>query len=43
MESINVIIDDEEVGSSSKGEKTLSFPEKLPIPVADIVKHSSST
>jgi len=26
MESINVVIDDEEVGSPSKGEKTQSFP-----------------
>jgi hypothetical protein len=26
MESINVVIDDDEVGSPSKGEKTQSFP-----------------
>jgi len=43
MESINVVIDDEEVGSPSKGEKTLSFQEELPTPSTDMVKPSSST
>jgi hypothetical protein len=43
MESIYVIIDDEEVWSPSNGEKTLSLPKKLPTPAADIVKPSSST
>jgi hypothetical protein len=43
MESINVVIDDEEVGSPSKGEKTQSFPKELPTPSADMVKPSSST
>jgi hypothetical protein len=43
MESINVVIDDEGVGSPSKGEKTQSFLEELPIPSADMVKPSTST
>jgi hypothetical protein len=43
MESINVVIDDEEVGSPSKGEKTQSFPKELSTPLADMVKPSSST
>lgn len=43
MESINVVIDDQEVGSPSKGEKTQSFPEELPTPLADMVKPFSST
>jgi hypothetical protein len=43
MESINVVIDDEKVGSPSKGEKTQSFLKELPTPSADMVKPSSST
>jgi hypothetical protein len=43
MESINVVIDDVEVGSPSKGEKTMSFPKELPTPSANMVKPSSST
>lgn len=43
MESINVIIDDEEVRSPNNSEKTLSFLEELHSPIADIVKPSSST
>jgi hypothetical protein len=43
MESLNVVIDDEEVGSPSKGEKILSFLEELPTPTADMMKPSSST
>jgi len=43
MESINVVIDDEVVGSPSKGEKTFSSPKELPTPLADMVKPSSST
>jgi hypothetical protein len=43
MESINVVIDDEEVGAFSKGEEIQSIPEKLPTPSADMVKPSSST
>jgi hypothetical protein len=37
-----VAIEDEEVGSPTKGEKTLFFLEKLPTPI-DMVKPSSST
>jgi hypothetical protein len=43
MESINVVIDDEEVVSPSKAEKTQSFSEELPTPSTDMVKPSSST
>jgi hypothetical protein len=43
MESINVVIDDEEIGSPSKGKITLSFPKELPTSSADMVKPSSST
>jgi hypothetical protein len=43
MESINVVIDDAEVGSLSKGERTLSFLEELPTPLVNMVKPSSST
>jgi len=43
MKSINVVIDDEEVESPSKGEKTQSFPDELPAPSVDMVKPSSST
>jgi hypothetical protein len=38
MESINVVIDDEEVGSLSKGEKPLSSPIESANPSADPVK-----
>jgi hypothetical protein len=38
MESINVIIDNEEVGSPSKGEETQPILEELPTPPADMVK-----
>jgi hypothetical protein len=43
MESINVVIDDEEIEASSKGEEIQPIPEELPTPSADIVKPSSST
>jgi hypothetical protein len=43
MESINVVIDDEEVKASSKGEAIQPIPEELPTPSADMVKPSSST
>jgi hypothetical protein len=43
MELINVVIDDEEVGASSKGEEIQSIPEELPTPSVDMVKPSSST
>jgi hypothetical protein len=42
MESINAVIDHEEVGSSSKGEEIESVTEELPISSADMVKPSSS-
>jgi len=40
MESINVVIDDEEVGASSKGEEIQPIPEKMPTPSTDMVKPS---
>jgi hypothetical protein len=43
MESINVVINDEEVGASSKGEEIQLIPEELPIPSADMIKPSTST
>jgi hypothetical protein len=43
MESINVVIDDEEVGASSKGEEIQPIPEEQPIPSADMIMPSSST
>jgi hypothetical protein len=43
MESINVVIDDEEVGASSKGEEIQPIPQELPIPSSDMIKPSSST
>jgi hypothetical protein len=43
MESINVVIDDEEVGASSKGEEIQPILEELPTPSANIIKRSSST
>jgi hypothetical protein len=38
-----VVIDDEEVGSSSKGEEIQSILEELPTSSADLVKSSSLT
>jgi hypothetical protein len=43
MESINVVIDDEEFGASSNGEEIQPIPEELPTPSADMVKPSSPT
>jgi hypothetical protein len=43
MGSINVVIDDEEVVASSKGEEIQPIPEELPIPLANMIKPSSST
>jgi hypothetical protein len=42
MESINVVIDDEEVGASSKGEEIQPIPKELPTPLANMVKPSFS-
>jgi len=42
MESINVVIDDEEVRASSKGEEIQPIPKKLPIPSADMIKPFAS-
>jgi hypothetical protein len=42
MESINVVINDEEVGASSKGEEIQLIPTKLPIPSANMIKPSAS-
>jgi len=42
MESINVIIDDEEIEASSKGEEIQPIPTELPIPSADMIKPSTS-
>jgi hypothetical protein len=38
-----VVIDDEEVVASSKGEEIQPIPEELPIPLANMIKPSSST
>jgi hypothetical protein len=43
MESINMVINDEEVGASSKGEEIQPIPEELPIPSANMIKPCSST
>jgi hypothetical protein len=43
MESINVVIDDEEVGASSKGEEIQPILEELLVPSNDMIKPSSST
>jgi hypothetical protein len=40
MESINVIIDDEEVEAPSKGEENQAISAKLPISSADVIKTS---
>jgi hypothetical protein len=42
MESINVIIDDEEIEASSKGEEIQPIPTELPIPPADMIKSPTS-
>jgi hypothetical protein len=42
MESINVVINVEEVGESSKGEEIQPIPTELPIPLADMTKPSAS-
>jgi hypothetical protein len=42
MESIKVVIDDEEVGASSKGEEIQPIPTELPIPSANMIKPSAS-
>jgi hypothetical protein len=42
MESINVIIDDEEVEASSEGEENQPIFAELPIPSADLIKNSPS-
>jgi len=42
MESINVVIDNEEVGESSKGEEIQSIPTELPIPSADMIEPFAS-
>jgi hypothetical protein len=43
MDSINVVIDDEEVEVSNKGEEIQCIPEELPTPSTDMDKPSSST
>jgi hypothetical protein len=42
MESINVIIDDEEIEASNKGEEIQPIPTELPIPSVDMIKPSAS-
>jgi len=42
MESINMIIDDEEIEASGKGEEIQPIPTELPIPSADMIKPSTS-
>jgi hypothetical protein len=42
MESINVIIDDEEIEASSKGQKIQPIPTELPIPPTNMIKPSTS-
>jgi hypothetical protein len=43
MESINVIIDDEEIEAPSMGVENQPISAKLPIPSADVIKTSTST
>jgi hypothetical protein len=43
MKSINVVIDDEDVGAYSKGEEIQPISKELPIPLADMIKPPSST
>jgi hypothetical protein len=42
MESINMIIDDEEIEASGKGEEIQPIPTELPIPSTDMIKPSTS-
>jgi deoxyribose-phosphate aldolase len=42
MESIDVIIDDEEIEAPSKGEENQPISAELPIPSADMIKTSTS-
>jgi hypothetical protein len=42
MDSVNVVIDEEEVGASRKGEEIQPIPTDLPIPSANIIKPSAS-
>jgi hypothetical protein len=40
MESINVVIDDEEVEAPSEGEENQPISAELPVPSADVIKTS---
>jgi hypothetical protein len=42
IESINVVIDDEEVVASSEREEIQSIPKEMPTPSANMIKSSSS-
>jgi hypothetical protein len=42
MESINVIIDDEKIEASSKGEEIQPIPTEMPIPPSNMIKPSTS-